>query len=131
MKTRSILKRDSSVSNATALSRLLVLFVCSLITATVALGQQYDPDLYSGMQWRLLGPHRAGRVTAVAGIAGQPAIYYMGTPGGGVWKRTDGGQVWQPIFDDAHVATIGALALALTNPTVSYGGTGEESDGKG
>ena len=83
------------------------------------------------MKWRLVGPHRAGRVTCVAGIPGKPAIYYFGTPGGGVWKTTNGGRVWKPIFDDAHVASIGALALAPSNPDIIYVGTGEETAGNG
>ena len=109
---------------------LLVSFSIVTIT-TVALAQQYDPDSFSAMKWRLVGPHRAGRVTAVAGIPGKPAIYYFGTPGGGVWKTTNGGRVWKPIFDDAHVASIGAIALAPSNPDIVYVGTGEETAGNG
>lgn len=92
---------------------------------------QLDPSLFSGLQWRLIGPYRAGRVTAVAGISGQPAIYYMGTPGGGVWKTNDGGRMWFPIFDQQHVASIGALAVAASNPSVIYVGTGEQTPGNG
>ena len=87
--------------------------------------------VYSGMQWRLIGPHRAGRVTTVAGIPGQPAIYYFGTPGGGLWKTTNGGRTWQPIFDSTHQAAIGALALAPSNPNIIYVGTGENLEGNG
>ena len=93
--------------------------------------QTIDPSLYSAMRWRLIGPHRAGRVTAVAGIPGDPAVYYMGTPGGGVWKTTDGGRVWNPIFDDQRVASIGAVALAPSNPNIIYVGTGEQTRGNG
>jgi photosystem II stability/assembly factor-like uncharacterized protein len=90
-----------------------------------------DPALYSGLRWRLIGPHRGGRVSAVAGIPGDPATFYMGTPGGGVWKTTDGGQVWRPIFDDVHVASIGAIAVAPSNPKIIYVGTGEQTPGNG
>src|SRR5437764_6733197 len=115
-----------------SLKLFALLFGCALLFTSVAAdGQQYDTNLYSGMQWRLIGPHRAGRVTAVAGIPGQPAIYYMGTPGGGVWKTTDGGRVWKPVFDDAHVASIGAIALAPSNPEIVYVGTGEQTPGNG
>src|SRR6266511_3286383 len=93
--------------------------------------QKNDSAVYSGMRWRLIGPHRAGRVTTVAGIPGQPAIYYFGTPGGGLWKSTNGGRVWQPIFDDTHQAAIGALALAPSNPDIIYVGTGEQLQGNG
>src|ERR1700686_1292808 len=109
---------------------LLVIFSILLFTSTAALAQ-YNPDSFSAMKWRLVGPHRCGRVTAVAGIPGKPAIYYFGPPGGGVWKTTDGGRVWKPIFDDVRVASIGALALAPSNPNVIYVGTGEETAGNG
>jgi photosystem II stability/assembly factor-like uncharacterized protein len=111
--------------------RLLSGMLIFLLSGLCAYSQQSAADFFSGLQWRLVGPHRAGRVTAVAGIAGNPAIYYMGTPGGGVWKTTDGGVVWRPIFDDMHVASIGALALAPSNPDVIYVGTGEQTDGTG
>ncbi|MFN2532464.1 MAG: WD40/YVTN/BNR-like repeat-containing protein [Pyrinomonadaceae bacterium] len=104
---------------------MLGVFTC------IAFGQRYDDKVFSGLRWRLVGPHRAGRVTAVAGIPGNPAVYYFGTPGGGVWKTTGGGRVWKPIFDDAHVASIGSLALAPSNPEVVYVGTGEETEGNG
>ncbi|MDX6577522.1 MAG: hypothetical protein QOE96_3475 [Blastocatellia bacterium] len=106
---------------------LLTIFSIAFITALA----QYDPETFSAMKWRLVGPHRAGRVTCVAGIPGKPAIYYFGTPGGGVWKTTDGARVWKPIFDEAHVASIGALALAPSNPDIIYVGTGEETAGNG
>src|SRR5215469_12400579 len=70
-------------------------------------GQQISPELLHGMKWRLIGPYRGGRVTAVAGIAGNTKTYYMGTPGGGVWKTTDACSTWFPIFDEAHVASVG------------------------
>ena len=126
-----IFMRLLSSPNGKASLRLAILFVCLLALCTVSLGQQYSSDMYSGLQWRLVGPHRAGRVTAVAGVKGQPAIYYIGTPGGGVWKTVDGGRVWKPVFDDAHVASIGALTLAPSNPDVIYVGTGEQTEGNG
>lgn len=111
--------------------RLGTLTGLGLLAASVGLAQEISPALYSGMEWRSVGPHRGGRVTAVAGIPGKPAIYYMGTPGGGVWKTTDGGVVWKPVFDAAHVASIGALVLAPSNPEIIYVGTGEQTEGKG
>src|SRR5579864_3283919 len=93
--------------------------------------QQVNPDSYSAMHWREIGPYRAGRVTAVAGVPGNPAIYYIGTPGGGVWKTTDGGTVWNPIFDTAHVASIGAVTLAPSDTNIIYVGTGEQTQGNG
>ena len=112
------------------LARFSLIIVSIIVTAQFAFAQ-YNPQSFSAMQWRLVGPHRAGRVTTVAGIPGNPAVYYFGTPGGGVWKTIDGGRVWTPIFDDAHVASIGALALAPSNPDIVYVGTGEETVGAG
>ncbi len=85
----------------------------------------------SGMKWRLIGPFRGGRVTAVAGVPGDPTTYYFGTPGGGVWKSTNGGRVWSPISDSVKVASIGALAVAPSAANVVYMGTGEQTRGKG
>ena len=90
-----------------------------------------DPSLYSAMRWRLIGPYRAGRVSAVAGIPGNPAVFYIGLPGGGVWKTTDGGRVWKPIFDETGVASVGAVTVATSNPSIVYVGTGEQTPGNG
>ncbi len=110
---------------------LLILAACAAPLFAQETTQPIDPSLYSGMRWRLIGPYRAGRVSAVAGIPGDPAVYYMGTPGGGVWKTSDGGRVWKPIFDDQHVASIGAVAIAPSNTNIIYVGTGEQTDGNG
>src|SRR6266568_1600014 len=72
----------------------------------------------------LLGPV-GNRVSAVAGVAGDPSTYYVGAASGGIWKTTDGGVHWQPIFDDQPVQSIGALAVALSDPNVVWAGTGE------
>lgn len=116
-----------------SLVAIVALFCASLLLAWPGQlnAQQIDPNLYSAMRWRLIGPYRAGRVTAVAGIPGNPAVYYMGTPGGGVWKTTDGGIVWKPIFDAEHVASVGAVALAPSNTNIIYVGTGEQTEGNG
>src|SRR5579864_1410409 len=89
--------------------------------------QQPDAKQFSALQWRLIGPFRAGRVTSVAGVPGDPNTFYFGTPGGGVWKTTDGGQVWRPIFDKQHVASIGAVAVAPSDPRIVFVGTGEQT----
>jgi hypothetical protein len=111
--------------------RAAILFACVLSAAGLASAQGYDENAYTGLRWRLIGTHRAGRVTAVAGIPGRPSVYYMATPGGGVWKTTGGGTVWEPIFDAARVSSVGALALAPSNPEIIYVGTGEETEGDG
>jgi photosystem II stability/assembly factor-like uncharacterized protein len=91
----------------------------------MAAGAQVRPGLFSGMRWRQVGPFRAGRVSAVAGVAGNPAVYYIGNPGGGVFRTTSGGEVWKPIFDHEPVSSIGAIAVAASNPEIVYVGTGD------
>ncbi|MHB1765976.1 MAG: WD40/YVTN/BNR-like repeat-containing protein [Gammaproteobacteria bacterium] len=83
------------------------------------------PRLFQGLSWRFLGPNRGGRVLAVAGIPHEPNTYYMGSVDGGVFKTTDGGVVWQPLFQHEPVSSIGALAIAPSNPKIIYVGTGE------
>jgi photosystem II stability/assembly factor-like uncharacterized protein len=87
--------------------------------------EKYPSNLYSGLRWRNIGPFRAGRVNAVTGVIGQPSVYYFGSVGGGVWKTINSGRTWTPIFDSERVASIGAIAVAPSNPNVIYVGTGE------
>jgi len=84
-----------------------------------------NPALYSALKWRMVGPFRAGRVNAISGVIGQPNTFYFGSVGGGVWKSTNIGRTWTPIFDANNVASIGAIAVAPSNPDVLYVGTGE------
>jgi photosystem II stability/assembly factor-like uncharacterized protein len=84
-----------------------------------------DPKLYGAMKWRLIGPFRGGRVLAVTGVVSQPNTYYMGAVAGGVWKTTDGGITWDPLFDKQSVSSIGAIAVSDSDPNVVYAGTGE------
>ncbi|MCX6550304.1 MAG: sialidase [Acidobacteria bacterium] len=80
--------------------------------------------LYSQLPWRFIGPE-GNRVSAVVGIPGDPRVYYAGAASGGIFKTSDGGVNWQPIFDDQPVASIGALAVAPSDPNVVWAGTGE------
>jgi photosystem II stability/assembly factor-like uncharacterized protein len=104
--------------------RIAVGILLGLCTAGLSSAQEVSPSLYSEMKWRMIGPFRAGKVNAVAGVPGNPAVYYFAADGGGVWKTTDGGTVWKPIFDKQPVASIGAMTLAPSNPNIIYVGTG-------
>jgi photosystem II stability/assembly factor-like uncharacterized protein len=100
--------------------------VCLFFLASVSFAQQtIDPKTYEGMKWRLVGPFRGGRVLAVTGVVGQPNTYYFGAVSGGVWKTTDGGITWTPLFDKQGVSSIGAIAVADSDPNILYVGTGE------
>ncbi|MDE2356871.1 MAG: glycosyl hydrolase, partial [Alphaproteobacteria bacterium] len=84
-----------------------------------------DPSLFQALHWRGIGPYRGGRALAVAGVESEPGVYYFGAAAGGVWKSTDSGATWSPIFDKAPNASIGAIAVAPSNPNILYVGTGE------
>jgi len=109
----------------------LVLLHAVLLSLVIASPANDPASQFPGLQWRLIGPFRGGRVTAVAGVAGDPHTYYIGTPGGGVWKTTDGGRVWHPISDQIRVPSIGALAVSASDANLIYAGTGEQTRGKG
>src|SRR5207248_762789 len=102
------------------LAMLAVLLISSGLTA-----QQFNPNLYGEMRWRCIGPFRGGRTVGAAGVPGQPNVFYIGVNNGGVWKSTDYGLVWKPIFDDQPTGSIGALAVAPSDPKVLYVGSGE------
>src|SRR5512132_1021221 len=87
----------------------------------------YNPNLYAGLKWRMLGPFRGGRVDAVSGVPGRPNEFYFGAVNGGVWKTIDAGRVWLPVLDSQPVASIGALAVAPSAPDTIYVGSGEST----
>src|SRR5215831_15749067 len=84
----------------------------------------FDPAAAAEIKPRYIGPV-GNRTVAVAGIPGDPNVYYVGAASGGIWKTTDAGVHWSPIFDDQQVSSIGALAVAPSNPNVVWAGTGE------
>ena len=102
--------------------------LCAMLAqcAVAAAAQsRVNPALFGAMQWRLIGPFRGGRALAVTGVPGQPNHFYFGAVDGGVWESNDAGRTWDPIFDREDVASIGAIAVAPSNPSVLYVGTGE------
>ncbi len=97
-------------------------------SSSLAENETVDADLYSTMAWRLVGPFRGGRSVAVAGVVGQPAVYYFGGVGGGVWKTTDAGINWRNVSDGfMKTASVGAIAVAPSDPNVVYVGMGEHA----
>ncbi len=101
-----------------------LLLLALLFSSATALAQ-VDPGFIDHLDWRLVGPFRGGRVLAAAGVPGQPQHFYFGSVNGGVWESNDAGRTWQPIFDDQPVGSIGALAIAPSDPNVIYVGSGE------
>ncbi len=96
-------------------------------TAQAQNGESYSPALFQDLQYRMVGPTRGGRVTAVAGHADQPSTFYMGATGGGVWKTADYGQSWQNLSDGYfQTASIGSIRVADSDPNVIYVGTGSD-----
>ena len=103
-----------------------VALACFVLTALTsrALAQVLDSRLYSEMHWRTIGPPRAGRARAVAGVPSQPNVAYAGFDNGGVWRSTDYGSTWTPLFDEQSTGSIGAIAVAPSDPNIIYVGSG-------
>src|SRR5882724_2158265 len=95
-----------------------------LLTSSLFAQQSSSVDL-SELKWRLIGPFRGGRSITAEGVAGKPGLFYFGAVGGGVWRTTDAGMSWEPIADSLPIASIGAVAVAPSDPNVIYVGTGE------
>jgi len=87
---------------------------------------QMDTSLFAGLRWRSIGPNRGGRSQTAEGSASRPLEYYFGATGGGIWKTTDGGLTWRPVSDkQIKSSSVGAIAIAPSNPDVVYAGMGE------
>jgi photosystem II stability/assembly factor-like uncharacterized protein len=106
--------------------RLSILpFAAPLLFAGFVAAQPLPETLFSEMRWRMIGPFRGGRTVAASGIPGNTNVFYIAANNGGVWKTTDAGRVWAPVFDDQPTGSIGALAVAPSRPDTLYVGSGE------
>lgn len=111
---------------------LCSLLICALlmpgvtaVTRAADATAHVDASYLDGLNWRLIGPFRGGRAIAVSGVPGEPDHFYFGAVDGGVWETTNAGRTWDPIFDRESVASIGAIAVAPSDPKTIYVGTGE------
>lgn len=99
---------------------------CTLTLLFAILGNSVaQTKIFDAMKWRMIGPHRGGRTVGAVGVPQQPNVFYIGVNNGGVWKTTDYGRTWKPIFDDQPTGSIGDVAVAPSNPNVIYVGSGE------
>src|ERR1700694_1217709 len=106
--------------------KLLVAGILGVFAAAIpAPAQQYDQKFFSEMRWRCIGPFRGGRTVAISGVPQQPNVFYMAAVNGGVWEATDCGNTWLPIFDEQPSGSVGALAVAPSDPNILYVGSGE------
>ncbi len=96
-----------------------------LLPVCCAAAESFDTKLFSEMHWRSIGPYRGGRTRATAGVPSQPNVFYIGAVNGGVWKTNDFGRTWDPIFDGQPTGSIGAIAVAPSDPNIVYVASGE------
>jgi photosystem II stability/assembly factor-like uncharacterized protein len=107
------------------MKRLILCFLAAMLSLSAQQPGALNPALWSGMKYRFIGPNRGGRVTTVTGVPSEPRTFYMGSTGGGVWKTTDAGHSWVNISDGFFAAaSMGAIDVSLSNPSVIYAGTG-------
>ncbi|MCU1251464.1 MAG: BNR/Asp-box repeat protein [Edaphobacter sp.] len=105
--------------------RRIFLLAASVLSVTLAAYAQVDPKLYSDMKWREIGPMRAGRTRALAGVPSEPATFYLGAVNGGVWKTTDAGATWHSVWDREPTGSIGSIAVSENDPNIVYVASGE------
>ncbi len=106
----------------TLLKILLAIFILQPFYSSA---QHVDAKYFDAMQWRCIGPHRGGRTVGAVGVPSQPNVFYIGVNNGGVWKTTDFGRTWKPIFDEQPTGSIGDVVVSPSNPNVIYAGSGE------
>ncbi|MFL5339702.1 MAG: VPS10 domain-containing protein [Gemmataceae bacterium] len=105
--------------------RILACCALLLLGASLPAAEPIDASLYSQLRWRMIGPFRGGRTVGAVGIPSRPHTFFIGVNNGGVWKTTDAGRTWKPLFDDQPTGSVGAVAVAPSNPDILYVGSGE------
>ena len=100
-------------------------FILFYASSAQIFSQAVSPDLFNHLEWRNIGPFRAGRTVAVGGVGGSSPVFYIGSVDGGVWRTSDAGTVWKPLFDQQPVQSIGAIEVSQTDPNLIWVGTGE------
>ena len=104
-------------------SRTLAVLASALFVAPLG-AQEVAPEHVSALNYRHIGVV-GNRIASVSGVVGDPLTYFAGAASGGLWKTSDGGITWRPVFDDQDVASVGALAVSVSDPTIVWAGTGE------
>src|ERR1700723_952653 len=102
-----------------------IMALCCWLSGDPVFSQVTDTALFGNLRWRMIGPHRGGRTVGGCGVPQEPNVFYIGVNNGGVWKTTDYGRTWQPIFDEQPTGSIGDVFVAPSNPNVVYAGSGE------
>jgi photosystem II stability/assembly factor-like uncharacterized protein len=100
-------------------------FITAIFVTALLHAQPFDAGYFNSMQWRMIGPHRGSRTVGAVGVPQQPNVFYIGVNNGGVWKTTDYGRTWFPIFDEQPTGSVGDVVVAPSNPNVIYVGSGE------
>ena len=105
--------------------KIITVITIALFSISVSTAQPFSEKYFNSMQWRMIGPHRGGRTVGAVGVPQQPNVFYIGVNNGGVWKTTDYGRTWFPIFDDQPTGSVGDVGVAPSNPNTLYVGSGE------
>ena len=132
MKQKTNLQRKENAKSILSLGKnrikvmvLVQILIFLIIPVQILFSQPIPKKTYADMHWRLIGPYRAGWATMAEGIPGEPNTFYFGSAGGGVWKTDDAGRTWQPLMQHQKASSVGALAIASSNPKIIYVGTGQ------
>jgi photosystem II stability/assembly factor-like uncharacterized protein len=125
MRSHSLARRTFVGSPFVRKTLLRSLILCLAFFSAVIVAAQVPENLYQDLHWRMVGPFRGGRTRAACGVPSQPNVFYIGQVNGGVWKSTDYGRTWNPIFDHESSQSIGAIAVAPSDPNIVYVASGE------